>query len=108
MSYKARAVAEREAEPPKSYNCPAYGCPNAASVSFDHGSRWACYTHARAEANDWRDVTEYIRQGWPATANWNHLAKTEREAEKAAERRAALPPPCGPVGMTGADEWAAP
>jgi hypothetical protein len=99
---------QEPAEPQqRSYRCPAFGCPNAASVSFDHGARWACFAHAKASTDKWQQVTHEIRQGWPATANWNHPEKVAYEAEQAAKRRAALPPrrviaPAGAVSMSGA------
>lgn len=94
--------------PPRSYRCPAFGCPNAASVSFDHGGRWACFHHAKAPSEQWQAVTHAVRQGWPETANWNHPEKLAYEAEQAAKRRAALPPlralapSSGAVSMSGA------
>lgn len=84
-----RAAAQAE---PKDYHCPAHGCPNAASVSLDHGGRWACFAHAKAQPRDWPDVTQHIRQNRPASCNWNHPEKLAHEAEQAALRRAALKP----------------
>jgi hypothetical protein len=76
----------------RTYRCPAYGCPNAASVSYDRGGRWACDAHAKAPTEQWQDITRTIRNGWPGTANWNQPDKVAYEAEQAAKRRAALPP----------------
>lgn len=90
MSYKDRAKTSNVVALPVGHNCPAHGCPNAASVSF--GGGWACYSHAKAPSSEWRQVTHAIRSGWPATANWNHLEKVAYEAEQTAKRRATLPP----------------
>lgn len=96
MSYKQRAAKTGVVVADSvSHNCPAHGCPNAAAVSFD--GRWACYFHAKAEAIDWPAVTQFVRDGWPATCNWNHPEKVAYEAEQAAKRRALLPPRRGPV-----------
>lgn len=104
MSYKARAVAEREAEPAPDYRCPAHGCPNAASVSLDHGARWSCYAHSRAPGETWPQVTQQIRSEWPASANWSHPEKLKHDAEQAAKRRAALPArPKASMGLSMAD-----
>jgi len=89
VSYKEFArktdVALRDTDRPD-HRCPAHGCPNAASVSFD-GSRWACFHHAKAAPHEWPQVTEHVLRGWPETANWG-LEKAAYEAERAAKRRA--------------------
>jgi hypothetical protein len=91
MSYGIAKQRREVAEPerPISYRCPANGCPNAASVSFD-GSRWACYFHAKAESEDWPATTQWIGENWPRACNWNHPDKVAYEAEQAAKRRAKL------------------
>lgn len=100
MSYKlAKRASAEVVEAPISHACPAHGCPNAASVSFD-GSRWACYYHAKGEATDWPMLTQWVQENWPRSCNWNHQHKMAHEAEAAAKRRAALPAKRGPVGMS--------
>ena len=102
MSYarNRREDAAKE-EPSRSTNCPAHGCPNAASVSLD-GSRYACYQHAKADPSVWPEVTRTIMDRWPASANWNHPAKLSHEGERAAERRAKLPDSWRGVRAVGA------
>jgi len=75
---------------PIDHHCPAHGCPNAASSSFDNGAHWACFEHAKAAPREWPAVTQSIRDRWPASCNWNHPEKVEYEAVQAAKRRAAL------------------
>jgi hypothetical protein len=108
MSY--RKTREQQSETveaqPISYRCPAHGCPNAASTSFD-GARWACYFHASALAEKWPEVTTEILQGWPRTCNWNHPDKIAYDAEQAAKRRAKLPPRRGHIGMDGLQDFVA-
>jgi hypothetical protein len=76
---------------PSDYRCPARGCPNAASVSVDHGRRWACFAHAKAEPLTWPAVTQAISDDWPASCNWGHPDKLAHEARMSAERSAKLP-----------------
>jgi len=97
MSYKERTKAELALVLPVGHNCPAHGCPNAASTSFD-GSRWACYYHAKAPSEDWPKTTTQIRQDWPASCNWNHPDKVAYDAELAARRIANRPVPARYAG----------
>lgn len=93
MSYadiRKQLEQQKETDAPIDYHCPAHGCPNAAAVSFD-GRRWSCYYHARAEAKDWPQVTQWILDNWPRSCNWNHPDKVAYEHGAAAKRRAALP-----------------
>ena len=93
MSYGVAKQRMEVAEPekPVSHSCPAYGCPNAASISFD-GARWACYFHAKVESKEWPDVTHWIRSNLPKSYNWNHPDKQAYEDEQAAIRRSKLKP----------------
>jgi hypothetical protein len=78
-------------EPQVTRACPAFGCPNAASVSLNHGATYACYDHARASSEQWPAVTHEIRANMPASLSWDHPEKLAYERKKAAERRAKLP-----------------
>jgi hypothetical protein len=106
MSYQVTRKRQTEVvvdEQPIDYRCPAHGCPNAASLSFDNGKKWACYFHAKEEFKKWDEVTDEIRAGWPATCNWNHPAKVAYEEEQAAKRRAKLPQRKGLFAISGLD-----
>ena len=88
----------------RTYCCPASGCPNAASVSLDGGSRWACYFHAKAESRHWPATTQWIGENWPKAANWNHPEKAAHDAKQSAKRREALPAhPQASMGLSMAD-----
>jgi hypothetical protein len=100
---KKRMVEVKDA-PPINHACPAYGCPNAASVSFDNGGHWACYYHAKAEPSDWPATTTFVREGWPATCNWNHPDKLAYERGQGAARLSKMPAHTGPVGLAGMAE----
>ena len=92
MSYgdMKRKMAEVQEAPAISHACPAYGCPNAASVSLDAGGKWACYAHASVPFESWQQTTAKINHDWPSTCNWNHPEKVQHEVDAAARRRAAL------------------
>ena len=93
MSYSEikRKLAEvNDAPVIRSTACPAYGCPNAASVSLDAGGKWACYAHASVPFESWQQRTAKVNQDWPASLNWGHPDKVAHEQDAAARRRAAL------------------
>jgi len=93
MTYtRAKQRSSEVAEPglPVNHRCPAYGCPNSASTSFD-GARWACYEHAKAPAAEWPAVTQELLARWPASCNWGHPDKLAYERTKADQRRASRP-----------------
>jgi hypothetical protein len=91
MSYGEikRKTTEVQERPAVSNACPAYGCPNAASVSLDGGGRWSCYAHATRPFEVWHEVTTKIRDEWPASCNWSHPEKVRYEEQAATRRRAA-------------------
>ena len=100
-----KKLANSASDVPVSHACPAHGCPNAASVSFDNGRTWACFAHGRADRSEWQAITREIRASLPMSYNWNHPEKVAYESEQAAKRRAKLPAKRGPLmDLSGVSE----